>query len=543
MSDLWSATAPTLVAPAHDRRNAAEWNNHVSNTQNLLNAALGNALPTTLTRGRGFAPAPVSVKDYGAQGDGATDDTVAINKALANTPSGGVTLFPPGTYQISAYLHVTVSNTQILGYGAKIVQSGAGQQGFLVDTATGVTIEGPWLYNSLPNGGWTGSPVNINGVRFYNGSDDGKVINCRIENWGESSVYLDGSNRTTVQGCKLIGVGAAGGLVSGSDNNFGIYSPSNGLKGLKLLNNEIYNQAFGIFLGNDFQDVLILGNEIHDIQGQHGIYVDGGKGLRIIGNTVRSPAVNGIKVQTTSGSAADTIGLVIQGNTVDSPGGSGILVIPAAAGLPHRFKSPIVTGNTVRSCGQDGIIIDQADSFKLDHNIVDTTTGYGIRTQTGAPANHTNGHGTVRGNNVSNTQQDGLHLQQADNTKYVMVEDNLLVDTALAGAGFDPISLLDGTWLCRRNTILQTSAPTYDNNVLASAQAVYEISQLVAPGSKGLSLGGSFLSTSFGTIKALMENGSANSRGVHKMWDATAAAWKYAYIDAGAWVIAGSEPT
>lgn len=40
-----------------------------------------------------------------------------------------------------------------------------------------------------------------------------------------------------------------------------------------------------------------------------------------------------------------------------------------------------------------------------------------------------------------------------------------------------------------------------------------------------------------------LKTGTAGNRGVLKLWDATAGAWKYAYIDNGAWVIAAAEPT
>lgn len=43
----------------------------------------------------------VNVQEFGATGDGTTDDTAAIQAALAATPSGGTLLFPPGTYHIT----------------------------------------------------------------------------------------------------------------------------------------------------------------------------------------------------------------------------------------------------------------------------------------------------------------------------------------------------------------------------------------------------------------------------------------------------------
>ena len=43
----------------------------------------------------------VSVKDFGAVGDGVADDTVAIQAAIDYIPNGLV-IFPAGTYKISA---------------------------------------------------------------------------------------------------------------------------------------------------------------------------------------------------------------------------------------------------------------------------------------------------------------------------------------------------------------------------------------------------------------------------------------------------------
>ena len=56
----------------------------------------------------------VSVKDFGAKGDGTTDDTTAIQNAIN---SGKSIYFPDGVYGITAQLNLTVSNIQIYGNG------------------------------------------------------------------------------------------------------------------------------------------------------------------------------------------------------------------------------------------------------------------------------------------------------------------------------------------------------------------------------------------------------------------------------------------
>jgi Pectate lyase superfamily protein/Ricin-type beta-trefoil lectin domain-like len=59
------------------------------------------------------AASAASVKDYGAKGDGVTDDTAAIQTAVNSTPSGTL-LFPAGTYKLSNTVTL-LSNVIYLG--------------------------------------------------------------------------------------------------------------------------------------------------------------------------------------------------------------------------------------------------------------------------------------------------------------------------------------------------------------------------------------------------------------------------------------------
>lgn len=60
-----------------------------------------------------------NVMQYGAKGDGSTDDTAAIQAAInaAQTAGGGTVFFPAGTYKISTTLTVTHDNIQLFGAG------------------------------------------------------------------------------------------------------------------------------------------------------------------------------------------------------------------------------------------------------------------------------------------------------------------------------------------------------------------------------------------------------------------------------------------
>jgi hypothetical protein len=74
----------------------------------------------------------LNVQDYGATGDGSTDDTQAIEDAIEDLPvAGGTVFFPPGTYKVTSQLTLptTVSGSRPIfrfeGSGAKITVTGA----------------------------------------------------------------------------------------------------------------------------------------------------------------------------------------------------------------------------------------------------------------------------------------------------------------------------------------------------------------------------------------------------------------------------------
>ena len=60
----------------------------------------------------------VSVKDFGATGDGTTNDTAAIQSALDSTANGGAVYIPTGTYSLNSTLSFASKKLTIYGDGA-----------------------------------------------------------------------------------------------------------------------------------------------------------------------------------------------------------------------------------------------------------------------------------------------------------------------------------------------------------------------------------------------------------------------------------------
>jgi polygalacturonase len=78
--------------------------------------------PTTTTKSATTPAGSVNVKDYGATGNGTTDDTAAIQRAIdAVAASGGTVIFPAGTYKC---LNVRAkSNVNLVGNEATLIKS------------------------------------------------------------------------------------------------------------------------------------------------------------------------------------------------------------------------------------------------------------------------------------------------------------------------------------------------------------------------------------------------------------------------------------
>src|SRR5258708_12339566 len=69
--------------------------------------------------------ATVNVKNYGATGNGSTDDTAAINNAIAALTRGATLLFPCGNYLVTSQLTINVSNITVDGSSCAVIRNTA----------------------------------------------------------------------------------------------------------------------------------------------------------------------------------------------------------------------------------------------------------------------------------------------------------------------------------------------------------------------------------------------------------------------------------
>lgn len=121
----------------------------------------------------------LTVKDFGAVGDGVADDTAAINRAITESAIGGAVLFPPGTYKVTG---ITVAKrVDLIGIG-----QGGGTTTGAGATLTSTTNAAILTLNAATQSQWQRAEnLRIIGSTGAGSSQHGLVINnagARVRN-------------------------------------------------------------------------------------------------------------------------------------------------------------------------------------------------------------------------------------------------------------------------------------------------------------------------------------------------------------------------
>ena len=252
----------------------------------------------------------VSVKDFGAVGDGVTDDTAAIQAAIAHCASSGQTLTGNGTFKISSKI---VINCRFDGkdmtfeiYGAPAValevSTGNGTNPtdiFSLTTENGLIL--PSVINKTkPVTGWAGQGI---GIRYVN-VQNMKIVERLVENFAigvQQTCYQQGCGYNTVIGGYLrnngvnrqITVGDAVGFTNRWDYLGGRYfhSSAEGTEVSGVFHVEVVANASG----NIINDHNFFGASLEGNAEQYHVEC-GGSFVNFYGCRWESSAPGGIKV-------------------------------------------------------------------------------------------------------------------------------------------------------------------------------------------------------------------------------------------------------
>ena len=282
------------------------------------------------------SPGVFNVRDLGARGDGATDDTAPLQRALDRAGAvGGAVLLPAGAYRFSRPLGIRGDRTELLGLGGSRLVA-AVPLDRLIDsndcsrlTFQGLTIEGTGV-----------QAVGGRGTIHLDGrSRECVVSHCRIVNAPGTGIADDGERNKIVHN-----------VVDGTGEH-GIYSSSG---------------AESVYHGNHLRRV---GRVAGATLGCHGISLAGSVACTVSGNTVADAAGAGIVLR--DGARYCTV----RGNAV---GGGTDRHIALGTASDCNIVGNNLTGVPA---GVDAIRIDGGGRFVIADNLIARSSpgGAGIR--------------------------------------------------------------------------------------------------------------------------------------------------------------------
>lgn len=320
-----------------------------------------------------------SVIDFGAIGDGVTDDTSAVQLALA---AGGVIYFPAGTYKITSFSITPLANSRLIGDGQGISTikfvSTTTTSKIDFDTTNGnISFENLSIYHD----GIASETCQI--IAFFN--DNINVKNCEIYSNDASGVdtatnafyFLNADcDNIKVKDCNIHHVNRvilkANASIANVTNvtfdsnhihdlgeggvqfNF----PSGSISGVKIINNyfdRFYSGTEKIFCGGASLKNAVIANNVFTGNANECIHLEeAGENISITGNNFEANA-DGIFItdNNVSGTYEKPEQIVISGNTF--------------------FDASLTRANTGIKGVNDGTGVDEFDALVISNN---TFRGY-----------------------------------------------------------------------------------------------------------------------------------------------------------------------
>lgn len=459
--------------------------------------AFGSTTPRTLTAR--FAEV-ANVKDFGALGDGVTDDRAAVAAAVAS--GVGVVWFPAGIYHISSSVQIT-SPVTLLGVGETSILDGPGDAttNYFFDAQASVTARGlvfsdarfAFRVSDLPVGsnltvsgcvftdlmrGIYGRPASATALGTLSVTDSEftdleSAVYTRYLSWDTvfvSNVKVHDLALKPVPNRAALEVGLRGYALTGIDIG---YLAWDDVVNVSVVGSSFFNIHHPMVDPWDSAPIVAADQEVHGVgvQGErvsisaNTFYaisgaepnddVEGimarGVAISVVGNTLvdagQIEAAINVK-------AADAI--LVSGNVIDwttgyaSSGKTGILVTGDEA---------VVTGNIIRNAVR-GITTRSLDSV-ISNNLIGGENGIGFGAE--SPARIL----VVRGNKM-NVTSNGLQGTNDNPVTTLIVEDNVL-----EGAFSNGVTGIEATYQTfRKNTFAPTPKATTQYGLSINANGV-----------------------------------------------------------------------
>lgn len=446
--------------------------------------ATGSTEPRTLANR--FADV-INVKDFGAVGDGVTDDTAAIQAAINYaTQHGGGVIYGKGLFLIGNVIIKSNVSITSMTIKCKILSTDFANVGacFIFDT----NCENSSVYNCDFDGDSTNQTTNYVCGIILNGNNN-SIENCNLINVKRNAIQLEPgvtwcnvknnyifntgrfgishgySNSLVSSYCKIINnyIENTGNAAIAAIAGIETTDESAGISYFEISNNVIKNTGLietggGIGGYSKNNQYINITNNMIDTTSNHGIHF-GGKYINITNNTFKNitnecifirnwPNINGYasiasnitisnNIIDTVTSASQGYGIalnnaqkfVINGNTVSNTNYAGIYIKGKNLNSDIRCSNGIITNNQINLITGRGIRIDNSDSINVVANTIYDVSSHGIITDNSS-------YILISNNNINGSANNahGIYISnssETDETKGITISYNNIINKTI----------------------------------------------------------------------------------------------------------------
>lgn len=356
----------------------------------------------------------LNVKDYGAVGNGTTDDTVAIQAALT-AAAGKACYIPEGTYQISNLLALP-SSIYLFGAGpASILRlvNGTNKTVMTANTKSDVVLDNFAIDGNSANQSAGNGIDFITVTRFairnlkisscYTSpiivettSVNGQISGCNLSDGAGHGISISSCSKISVTGNVINDPGQSGINVSGSSyctvgDNVCVCASvqTTGFAGVRFSNsstfntatgNSIKNYSRGVFVTTSSHHNTIVGN-VSDVSYYQGIFVELSDYTTVVGNLVYNPGEAGSSteaIRLSSAGYATVVGNVATDERVTP-------VMTYGVELTGTSPNVSIMGNTVWKATTAAVLVIVGGNYHVRGNVNDLTLDVASQTTTTLP--------------------------------------------------------------------------------------------------------------------------------------------------------------
>ena len=392
--------------------------------------------------------AAVSAFDYGAVGDGVTNDTAAIQAAVnAASATGGSVSLPAGNYLITSSIIFTGDNVSFSGVGAasKIIVSASwsspsSEAVFFIDQRENIVVSNvqcdldniaiaaeltetnssrieSCVFNDAP------TFVSVNIIIKENCADI-TVTNCVFVRSLNYSVAVNDSRRVIVSNCSAYDGEGRVGFNSGAQECTAVGNvfymtidrEGSGVPGFSLV---------------DCVNCSVVGNTIVSTAPKIGTGADGIGVNADEQNTISGNTISGFRIGIDLSNSSDNI--TVTGNTISDCtfgigsdfGGSRLSIVgnvirSCDTGIGKNFSYAIIQSNIIRNCGVGIHLDDNARFCVVDSNQIISTAEEGIII---------NSTGTIQKHTITKNQLIGIGTSATVEGTYYAIRADKLYDS------------------------------------------------------------------------------------------------------------------